>query len=156
MDASICLQRKEDKKSSPTDRNHLQGVVIPRHHQTLYTVIKSGVTERKRPFYTFYNKFKKQTLSVKILGHSHIRRQRPVGYQLISQRTLSDVRKHGTMPPIYWLLIIDKDSSSMTPKLFPPSPTCNAEHVVLSLSPVDETMTVYSRHLVRLFEQTKI
>lgn len=107
---------------------------------------------KKRPFYAFYNKFKKQTLSVKVLGHSHIQRQRPVGYQLISQRTLSDVRKHGTMPPIYWLLIIDKDSSSMTPKLFPPSPTCNAEHVVLSLSPVDETMTVYSRHLVRLFE----
>lgn len=156
MDASICLQRKEDKKSSPTDRNQLQGVVIPRHHQTLYTVIKSGVTERKGPFYVFYNKFKKQTLSVKILGHSHIRRQRLVGYQLISQRTLSDVRKHGTMPPIYWLLIIDKDLSSMTPKLFPPSPTCNAKHVVLSLSPVDETMTVYSRHLFRLFGQTKI
>lgn len=156
MDASICLQRKEDKKSSPTDRNQLQGVVIPRHHQTLYTVIKSSVTERKGHFMPFTTSLKSRHCLSRFWGHSHIQRQRPVGYQLISQRTLSDVRKHGTMPPIYWLLIIDKDSSSMTPKLFPPSPTCNAEHVVLSLSPVDETMTVYSRHLVRLFEQTKI
>lgn len=96
MDASICLKRKEDKKSSPTDRNQLQGVVIPRHHIPLSNLV---YYRKKRPFYVFNNKFKKQTLSVKIWGHSHIRRQRPVGYQLISQRTLSDVRKHGTMPP---------------------------------------------------------
>lgn len=148
----FAFRERKTKKAVPLIVISYKVLLYPdiiRHYIPLSNLV---YYRKKRPFYVFNNKFKKQTLSVKVLGHSHIRRQRPVGYQLISQRTLSDVRKHGTMPPIYWLLIIDKDSSSMTPKLFPPSPTCNAEHVVLSLSPVDETMTVYSRHLVRLFE----